>query len=69
MVALGVLLGLGGAAAGTRVLQGLLFGVEPLDPLTFLGVTGLVAGVALAASSVPVWRAARSDPRVAMEAH
>ncbi len=68
MVMIGVFVGLGGAVAGTRVLRGMLFGVEATDPLTLLAVTGLVLGVALLACSVPVWRAARCDPRVAMEA-
>lgn len=68
MVAVGAALGLAGAWAGTRLLENLLFGVGATDPWTFVAVTGLVLGVALLASSVPVWRAVRSDPRVMLEA-
>ena len=68
MVAVGLVLGMAGAAAGTRVLQGALFGVEARDPLTLLGVAGMVLGVAILACAVPVWRATRIDPRVALQA-
>jgi putative ABC transport system permease protein len=68
VVAAGVLLGLGGAMAGTRMLRGMLFGVEALDPFTFLGTAGLVLGVGLIACAIPVWRAVRADPKVALQA-
>ncbi len=68
LVGLGALLGLAGAWAATRLLQSLLFGVQATDLWTFTAVTGLVLGVALLATSVPVWRAVRSDPRVVLEA-
>ena len=68
LVAAGVFLGLGGALAATRILQGFLFGVTATDPGTFVTVTGVVLGVALLACGVPVWRAIRSDPRVALQA-
>jgi predicted permease len=45
-----------------------LFALLARDPATFLTVTGLVLGVGLAACSVPVWRAVRADPRVALQA-
>jgi putative ABC transport system permease protein len=62
----GVALGLGGALAGTRVLRGLLFGVGPTDPITFLIVTTFLVAVALLASYLPARRAARSDPMIAL---
>jgi predicted permease len=68
LVVVGLALGLGGSVAGTRVLQGLLFGVGATDPATFLSVAGLVLGVAAVACAVPVLRAIRADPRVALEA-
>lgn len=68
MVLTGLLVGLVGAVAATRLLKGMLFGVEPIDPPTLTAVTGLVLGVALLACLVPVSRAARADPRVAMQA-
>jgi len=68
LVGLGAALGLGGAVAGTRVLRGLLFGIGATDPLTLVLVTAVVLAVSLLACSVPVWRAVRSDPRVALTA-
>jgi putative ABC transport system permease protein len=63
---LGVLLGLVGAYAVTRVMNGLLFGVASTDPFTFASVTLLLCSVALLASFVPARRAARVDPLVAL---
>jgi putative ABC transport system permease protein len=68
LVAVGLVLGMAGAAAATRLLRELLFGVTPGDPLTFMGVGAFVLGVALAACMAPAWRAIRSDPRKALEA-
>jgi putative ABC transport system permease protein len=68
LVTVGTFLGLAGALAWTRVLQGMLFGVGATDPITFLAVAGLVLAVAVLASGVPVWRAARCDPREALQA-
>ena len=65
-VALGVLAGLVGAAALTRLMSTLLHGVRPGDPATFAGVTALLVSVALLASYVPAWRASRIDPMGAL---
>jgi putative ABC transport system permease protein len=40
----------------------MLFDISPLDPVTYLAVTGLLVVTAIAASGVPAWRAARVDP-------
>jgi putative ABC transport system permease protein len=68
LTGLGAALGLVGALAIARVLQGLLYGVTPVDGLTILSVVALVAAVALVAVSWPAWRAARVDPTTALRA-
>ena len=62
----GVALGIGGAFALTRVMQGLLFHVSATNPTTYVGVAALFVNVALAASYVPARRAARVDPAAAL---
>jgi ABC-type lipoprotein release transport system permease subunit len=58
--------GVVGALGLTRFLRSLLYEVRPTDPPTFLFVVVLLAGVALAASYLPVRRAMRVDPMVAL---
>ena len=58
----GLALGLAGAAATTRLIKGMLFGVESLDPVSFVGTTAFLAVVALAAALLPAWRATQVDP-------
>jgi ABC-type antimicrobial peptide transport system permease subunit len=62
----GLALGLGGAAAASRVLRGLLYGVGGTDPITYAGVATFLATVALLASYLPARRAAMADPVVAL---
>lgn len=66
LAAIGVLLGLAGALAVTRVLSSFLYGISPTDPLTFGGMTVLLTTMALAASYVPARRAASVDPMTAL---
>lgn len=66
--AVGVVAGLLGAAALTRLTSTLLFGVNPIDPLTFTAVTVFMILVAVAASLVPARRATRVDPLTALRA-
>ena len=61
-VAVGIALGLAGAASIARVMAALLFGVDPLDPLTFAAVAAALAAVGLVACYVPARRATRVDP-------
>ena len=66
ITALGVLGGLAGAAALTRVMAGLLFGVTARDPVTFLAVSVFLAVVAMLACYLPARRAMKTDPVVAL---
>ena len=61
-VAAGSALGLLGGALAANAMTGMLYGVEPLDPLTFFGVPTLLAVVALIATLVPAAEAAGVDP-------
>jgi putative ABC transport system permease protein len=63
----GVVLGLLGAAALSRIMASQLYGVGATDPLTFAGVGIVLASVALAATYVPALRAARIDPVLAIQ--
>ena len=62
LTGIGVILGLAGALALTRALKSLLFEIKPFDPVTFLMVTAVLAGVALLACWIPARRAAKVDP-------
>ncbi len=62
----GAAVGLVGALIVSHLMAGLLFGVSPTDPLTFVGVTLVLTVVALAASYIPAMRAMRVDPLVAL---
>jgi len=66
LVAVGLLAGLCAAFWLTRLMRGLLFGVEPNDLATFAGVSCLLALVALVACAIPAVRAVRVDPIVAL---
>jgi len=61
-VAIGLVLGLAGALAGTRAMRGLLYGVAPTDGATFIGVALLLLAIAGVACLVPARRAMRVDP-------
>ncbi len=62
----GLVAGFLGAAAGSRLIERYLFGISPLDPLTYLLVAAILALAGVAASYFPARRAARVDPVVAL---
>jgi ABC-type antimicrobial peptide transport system permease subunit len=61
----GIACGTAAALALTRVMSALLFGVGPMDPITYGAVSGLLAVVTLLATYLPARRAVRVDPVVA----
>jgi len=68
MALIGTAIGVAGAMALSRTVQGLLFGVTATDPATFAAVIAMLLGVALIACYVPAWRATRVDPTTALRA-
>jgi predicted permease len=66
LAVIGLGAGLAGSWSLTRLFSSLLFGVTPSDPITFAGVSILLVLVAILASSIPAWRAARVDPIAAL---
>jgi putative ABC transport system permease protein len=66
LVGIGVAAGLGGAAASTQLMGTLVFGVSPIDPVTFAAAVLVLVAVALLAHWIPIRRALRIDPARAL---
>jgi putative ABC transport system permease protein len=64
LVAIGMVFGVGGALALTRLMSSLLFGVGATDPLTFIAVAAVMLGISLIACVVPARRAGGVDPAI-----
>jgi ABC-type antimicrobial peptide transport system permease subunit len=67
-VLLGGVLGVAGSFFAARVIRGLLYEVNPLDPLTLIGVVALLMATAAGAAAIPARRATRIDPITALAA-
>jgi len=66
MTVAGIAIGLIASALLTRFLAALLFGVRPIDPMTFGATAAILASAALVACATPAWRATRVDPAIAL---
>jgi putative ABC transport system permease protein len=66
LLAIGFAVGLAGAFAMRRALQGELYGVDPMEPRVAAGVAGMLAVVALVACALPARCASRIDPVIAL---
>jgi ABC-type antimicrobial peptide transport system permease subunit len=66
LTGIGVAIGLGGAAGLTQLMKSLLFGVSPMDPVTFVSIPLVLVACAVLASYLPARRAARVDPMEAL---
>ena len=62
MIGAGLLLGVFASVFGARMVQGLLFRTDPLDPIAFLGATAFLGTVGLIACILPAWRAIQVNP-------
>lgn len=65
-VIIGIAMGIAACAAVSRVLSSVLYGVSPLDPITYIGVTLFLLSVAVLASLLPARRATCIDPMDAL---
>jgi ABC-type antimicrobial peptide transport system permease subunit len=68
LAGIGVAIGLGTAAGVSRLMNSLLFGISPLDPLTYAAVPVVLVAAAVLASYMPARRAAAVDPVEALRA-
>jgi putative ABC transport system permease protein len=68
LASVGIVVGVGAAGLATGLLEGLLYGVHPLDPFSFAGGAIVFGALALVASLIPAWRAATVNPVEALRA-
>lgn len=66
LIAIGVVIGLAGSVAATRLLSAMLYGVSPLDRATWAATTGTLVIIGLLATILPALRATRADPLLAI---
>jgi hypothetical protein len=68
LVGAGLVVGLSGGLAVTRLMEFMLYGVSPLDATTWVAASALMAAAAMLAAAIPAHRASRVDPLIAMRA-
>jgi ABC-type lipoprotein release transport system permease subunit len=68
LAAAGVTLGTLAGLVASRVMEGLLWGIEPTDRVTFATVAVLLGSAAVGAALLPAWRAGRTDPSQTLRA-
>ena len=68
LTAIGIAIGLFGGIAATQSIATLLYGTSPLDPIAWIGVAVMLAGVSAAACCAPAWRASQVDPSITLRA-
>ena len=66
LVVVGIGIGLLAAAALTRLMKTMLFGVSATDPITYVAIAVFFGAIALIASYIPAWRATHVDPLIAL---
>jgi putative ABC transport system permease protein len=66
LLGVGLVVGVAAAFGSAQVIEGLLFGITPHDPVTMIGVAVMMAAIGIAACWIPARRAARIDPATAM---
>jgi predicted permease len=66
LIGIGAVLGLAASFAATRLLVSMLYGVSPLDRMTFFATTAVLAIIGVLATLVPAFRATRADPLLAI---
>ena len=65
-VVIGMVLGIAGAALATRILESVLYGIDPVDPITFVGAPLVLLAVAGAATLLPTREALKVDPMITL---
>jgi putative ABC transport system permease protein len=66
LLAIGLVAGVSAAYVAADIIHGLLFGIAPHDPTTFIGVAVMMAAIGIVACWIPATRAARIDPAITM---
>src|SRR5581483_10503 len=66
LTVIGMAIGLVLAILVSTLIAGMLYGVNSTDPITFGGISVLLSAVAIIASAIPAWRAAKVDPMIAL---